>query len=95
MDDAPLLLDTLGLLEESMQLARIVGYQVREEPLGELSGGPCLVGGRRVILLNLDSPAAERLGLLLGVLARDPAVAGEPVSRLLAVRLAAARGGST
>jgi hypothetical protein len=84
--------DTLGLLEEALQLARDVGHHVREEPLGDMPGGPCVVGGRRTILLNLERPAAERLSVLLGVLARDPAVAQQPVSRLLAARLTSAVG---
>ncbi len=85
--------DTLGLLEEALQLARQVGHHVREEPLGDLPGGPCVVGGRRTILLNLESPAADQLMVLLGVLARDPAIANQPVSRLLAGRLQAVAGG--
>lgn len=79
--------DTLGLLEEALQLAREVGHHVREEPLGDLPGGPCIVSGRRTILLNLQSPAADRLAVLLGVLGRDPTVTKQPVSRLLARRL--------
>ncbi|MFM8703417.1 MAG: hypothetical protein ACKOHG_06045 [Planctomycetia bacterium] len=51
-----------------------------------------MIGGRPTIILNMERPAAERLALLLGVLARDPAVAAQPVSRLLASRLAAAAG---
>jgi hypothetical protein len=84
--------DTLGLLEEALQLAREVGHHVREEPLGDLPGGPCVVGGRRTILLNLQSPPADQLMVLLGVLARDPAIANQPVSRLLAGRLQAVAG---
>jgi hypothetical protein len=84
--------DTLGLLEEALQLARDVGHHVREEPLGDLPGGPCVIGGRPTVILNMERPAAERLAILLGVLARDPAVAAQPVSRLLASRLAAAAG---
>ncbi len=83
--------DTLGLLEESLQLARHVGYLVREEPLGELPGGACIVGGRKTILLNLAAPAVDRLAVLLAALAGDPAVAAEPMSRLLAARLSQAR----
>ena len=92
MDDT-LGADTLGLLEEALQLAGEIGHHVREEPLGELPGGPCVVGGRRTILLNLESTAADRLAVLLGVLARDPAVASQPVSRLLSSRLRATAGG--
>jgi hypothetical protein len=83
--------DTLGLLEESLQLAREIGYLVREEPLGDLPGGACVVGGRKTILLNLAAPAAERLTVLVAALAGDPAVADQPVSRLLAARLNQAR----
>jgi hypothetical protein len=84
--------DTLGLLEEAVQLARDVGHDVREEPLGDMTGGSCIVGGRRTILLNMERPAVDRLSVLLGVLARDPAVAKQPVSRLLAARLMSAAG---
>ncbi len=84
--------DTLGLLEEAMQLARDVGYVVREEPLGDAAGGVCSVGGRRQILLDAASPATERLDLLLGILADDAAAMASPMSRLLARHLAR-RGG--
>jgi hypothetical protein len=81
--------DTLGLLEEARQLASDLGYVVREEPLGELAGGPCVVGGERRILLNLEHGPADRLAMLLQALVADPRVGAEPKSRLLAKRLAA------
>ena len=84
--------DTLGLLAEACQLAADIGYTVREEPLGDLPGGPCLVGGRRQLLLNLEQGPAERLELVLRALASDPRVLAEPQSMLLASRLAAVRG---
>jgi hypothetical protein len=84
--------DTLGLLEEARQLAADLGYVVREEPLGDLVGGPCVVGSQRRILLNLEHGPAERLAILLGALAADPRVVAEPKSRLLAKRLAAVSG---
>lgn len=79
--------DTLGLLEEARQLARDLGYRVREEPLGDLPGGPCTVGGVRHLILNLEHSAADRLDRLLTVLAGDPGIAAEPKSRLLESRL--------
>lgn len=82
--------DTLGLLEEARQLALDLGYQVREEPLGELAGGPCMVAGRRHVLLNLEHGPAEQLAVLVAALAVDPRATAEPKSRLLAKRLAAA-----
>lgn len=79
--------DTLGLLEEARQLAKDLGYHVREEALGDLPGGPCTVAGVRHVLLNLEHPASERLERLLAALAADPRLAAEPKSRLLEARL--------
>jgi hypothetical protein len=82
--------DTLGLLEESRQLARDLGYEIREEPLGDLPGGPCRVGDRDRILLNIEHAPADQLAVLIAALANDPRVSREPTSRLLAERLAQA-----
>jgi hypothetical protein len=81
--------DTVGLLEEALQLARDLGYRIREEPLGELPGGACTVGDASQVLLNLEHSVAARLEVLLRALAADPRVAAEPKSRLLAARIAA------
>lgn len=83
--------DTLGLLAEATQLARDLGYEVREEPLGDVPGGRCAVGGVPQVLLNLEQPAAERLERLLHAIADDPRLAGEPKSRLLERRLRSLR----
>ncbi len=83
--------DTLGLLEEARQVAIDLGYEVREELLGDLPGGLCLVGGVRTLLVNLEQAPAQRLSVLVAALAEDPRVATEPKSRLLAARLAAVR----
>jgi hypothetical protein len=87
--------DTLGLLEEARQLASDLGYHVREEPLGDMPGGVCSVGGVCHVLLNLQHSTADRLDCLLRTLADDSRLSGEPMSRLLAARLKGlARGGS-
>ena len=79
--------DTLGLFQEAVQLARDLGYEVREEPLGDLPGGRCTVNGATRVLLNLERPVAERLECLLRSLAGDVRIAAEPKSRLLEARL--------
>lgn len=84
--------DTLGLLEEARQLAGELGYVVTEEPLGDLSGGPCIVAGERRIMLNLEQGPVDRLDVLVRAIAADPRVHREPKSRLLAKRLAAVGG---
>jgi hypothetical protein len=80
-------MDTLGLYHEALQLARDLGYDVREEPLGDLPGGPCTVDGAARVLLNLERPVAERLERLLRALAADARLTNEPKSRLLESRL--------
>jgi hypothetical protein len=79
--------DTLGLLAESLQVARDLGYEVREEPLGETPGGLCRIGGISQILLNIGQSPPDRLEQLLDILSADPRLAEIPVSRLLAQRL--------
>jgi hypothetical protein len=81
--------DTLGLLQEALQLALDLGFCVREEPLGDLPGGPCTVAGAKHVLLNLEHSVANRLDVLLRALAAAPRLAAEPKSRLLEARLAA------
>jgi hypothetical protein len=83
--------DTLGLLEEARQLATDLGYEVREEPLGDLPGGRCELAGAVHVLLNLEHTVSERLDRLLRALGDDPRVDREPKSRLLAARLEALR----
>lgn len=87
--------DTLGLLAEARQLAADLGYRVREEALGDLPGGPCMVGGVPHVILNLEHPAAERLDRLLAAIADDPHLAMEPKSRLLEARLRTLGGGDS
>ena len=82
-----LMADTLGLLAESLQLAQELGYEICEEPLGELPGGLCRVGGVDKILLNIGQAPADRLEQVIGILADDSRWTACPVSRLLAQRL--------
>ena len=48
--------DTLGLLAEAIQLARELGFDVREEPLGDTTSGEVRIGSDRHILLNISDP---------------------------------------
>ena len=79
--------DTLGLLAESRHVAEDLGYSVREEPLGDLPGGACVVGGERRILLNAEHAPAMQLEVLIAALSTDERVRALPLSRLLAARL--------
>lgn len=85
--------ETLGLLQEALQLAGDLGYTVREEVLGELPGGRCSIGGVDHVLLNVEHPVAARLDRLLEAIGDDPRLAAEPKSRLLEKRLRGLRRG--
>ena len=86
--------DTLGLLAEARQLAHDLGYVVLEEPLGDTAGGPCVVGGQRRILLNLEHSATAQLDVIVAALAVDPRTREQPMSRLLAARIPSRRPGA-
>ena len=65
------MVDTLGLLAEAIQLARELGYDVREEPLGEISSGEVRIGSSRKIFLNVSDLPADQIEHLVKILARD------------------------
>ena len=55
------MVDTLGLLAEAIQLANELGYDVREEPLGDTASGEVRIGAARHILLNVSDLPADQL----------------------------------
>ena len=75
--------DTLGLLAEAIQLARELGYDVREEPLGEISSGEVRIGSSRKIFLNASDLPADQIEHLVRILAADGCWETVPVSHLL------------
>ena len=52
---------TVELLEEAVQAARRLGYEVRQDWLGGDGGGHCLVRGRKWLLLDVAQTADEQL----------------------------------
>jgi hypothetical protein len=52
---------TVELLEEAVQAARRLGYEVRQDWLGGDGGGHCLVRGRKWLLLDVAQSADEQL----------------------------------
>jgi hypothetical protein len=65
---------TVELLHQAMELARTMGYEIREEWLGETGGGSCEFGGKRWIFLDLGHNPLERLEKVTDVLCQDPAI---------------------
>jgi hypothetical protein len=64
---------TVELLEEAVNAARGLGYEVRQDWLGGDGGGHCIVRGRKWLLLDLAQTADEQLGVVADALRGDAA----------------------
>jgi hypothetical protein len=78
---------TVTLLEEAVEAARQLGYEVRQDWLGGDGGGHCLVRGRKWLLLDLAQSADERLDVVADALRGDTGAARVIQSVELAERL--------
>jgi hypothetical protein len=52
---------TLELLDYLIELARRLGYEVREEWLDGAGGGACVLKGRRILFVDQSLPPSDRL----------------------------------
>lgn len=78
---------TVELLNEAVETARQLGYEVRQDWLGGNGGGHCVVRGRKWILLDMAQSADEQLDIMTEAL-RDEAGAKQATkSAELAKRL--------
>jgi hypothetical protein len=69
---------TVERLESALDVARRMGYGVREEWLGGSGGGACVLKGRRWLFLDLAQPPEEQLAV---VEAAINLAASEPLGR--------------
>jgi hypothetical protein len=84
---------TVELLDEAVQTAKRLGYEVRQDWLGGNGGGHCLVRGRKWILLDVAQSAEERLDVVTEALRGEAgacrAVKSAELAQRLNVRMAA------
>ena len=52
---------TLELLDYMIELARRLGYEIREEWLDGMGGGACELKGHKVLFVDQSLPPSERL----------------------------------
>jgi hypothetical protein len=78
---------TVELLEEALEAARGLGFDVRQDWLGGDGGGHCLVRGRRLLLLDVAQPPHEQLDVVADALLSESCIASLKISRQLAERL--------
>jgi hypothetical protein len=79
---------TVQLLNEALDAARRLGYDVRQDWLGGNGGGHCLVRGRRMLILDVAQSSDEQLDIVADALRGEKQVATLKVSRNLAERIA-------
>lgn len=63
---------TVEMLEQALDLARQLGYTVRQESFVGAGGGCCEVKGRKFLFLDLDLYPRERLEQALTAIRREP-----------------------
>jgi len=80
---------TVELVEQALEAAQRLGYQIRHEWLDGVSTGACLIRGQKWLFLDLADSAEERLAIVRGVLARESGLASLPLSSELAAALEA------
>jgi len=59
---------TVEMLQEAVEAARRLGYEVRQDWLAGDGGGHCLVRGRKWLLLDLAQSAEEQLDVVADAL---------------------------
>ena len=59
---------SVDLLEEAIELANQIGFEVRHEWLDGSRGGTCRIGDRKLLFVDLSLTAAEQLEQVTGAL---------------------------
>ncbi len=78
---------TLEMLSQATQLARQLGYQVREDHLEGAGGGHCLIHNHKWLLLDLTQSAHQRLDDVLDAVRSDPNLSAAAISPELSAML--------
>lgn len=78
---------TVAMLQEALDTARRLGYEVRQDWLGGDGGGHCLVRGRKWLLLDVAQSADEQLDVVADALRTEEGICRAVHSPELAERL--------
>jgi hypothetical protein len=78
---------TVELLQEAVEVARRLGYEVRQDWLGGDGGGHCIVRGRKWLLLDVAQTVEEQLDVVAEALRGEAGVVRAVKSRELAKRI--------
>ncbi len=64
-------MDSVQLLEEALETARRIGFEVREEALDGVGGGVCRISGKKLLFLDSAATTRQRLEHTLRALTTD------------------------
>lgn len=78
---------TVAMLQEALDTARRLGYEVRQDWLGGDGGGHCIVRGRKWLLLDVAQSADEQLDVVADALRTESGASRAILSVELAQRL--------
>ena len=65
---------TVEMLEQALELARRLGYQIRQEWLGGCGGGSCEIRGQKWLFIDLALNTFEQLEQVAQALREDQAL---------------------
>ena len=68
-------MDSLQLLAEALNIARQLGFEIREELIGEGKGGACRIRGRKYLFLDPQLGPRDRLQRVLDAIRDDAGLA--------------------
>ena len=65
---------TVELLEQATATLRQLGYRIREECIGDIGGGSCVLRGQKWFFLDPTLDLTDQLELACDALSTDPAL---------------------
>jgi hypothetical protein len=78
---------SVELLEQALVVARQLGFRVREEYVGDIDGGSCVVRGQKMLFFDPQLSIPDRLTIVCEALAADRQLDRSTLSAPLTARL--------
>ena len=78
---------SVELLEHALTVAQKLGFLVREEYVGDIEGGSCVVRGQKMLFLDPQLSIPDRLAIVCDTLSGDPQLDRSVLPTELAARL--------
>jgi hypothetical protein len=72
---------TVELMEQALEVAKRLGYSIRQDSFAGSGGGPCELNGRKLLFLDLDLTVEEQLDIVTAWLRTEPMAQMASMSR--------------